>query len=152
EDPVTYRCVLDPETTPPSLDAYEPCDVTTTFVDLEDGVHTLYVYATDLAGNSDPTPATYTWLIDSTFPETEITDGPPTLTGPTDGATFVYVDPVTPSTTTFECSLDGAEWTRCDDGTTTFAADQLAVGPHTLWVRTCVYEPVTRCDPTPAIW
>ncbi len=152
EDPVTYRCVIDPATTPPALVAYVACDATETFTGLSDGTHTIYVYATDVAGNVDPTPATYTWLIDTTFPETEITDGPPTLTSPTEGAAFDFIDPVTPTHTEFECRLDGGEWTRCDGGSTDYEADELTLGGHEFQVRACRYEPVVKCDPTPAIW
>ena len=42
---------------------------------LPDGTYTFCVRATDVAGNLDPTPATRTFTIDTTPPET-------TLTGP----------------------------------------------------------------------
>jgi hypothetical protein len=73
---------------------------------LASGSHTFQVRATDQAGNTDPTPATYTWTIDLT---------PATVTGvsPANGATVATsatvtaafseaIDPATISTITFE--------------------------------------------------
>lgn len=41
------------------------------------GSHTFQVKATDGLGNTDPTPASYTWTVDSTAPDTTIDSGPP---------------------------------------------------------------------------
>ncbi|MFO0748591.1 MAG: MopE-related protein [Myxococcota bacterium] len=152
KDPVTYKCVLDGPRNPPAPQDFKPCNVSETYTGLADGFHRIVVYAIDEAGNADPTPAKYEWIIDTTFPETEITTGPPTLTGPTTPADFTYRDPVTPANHLFECSLDGGEWTECDDGATSYPADDLGVGQHELQVRTCVTIPLEQCDPTPAIW
>ena len=40
--------------------------------DLADGRHTLTAYATDEAGNIDPTPVSFTWTVDSTAPTTTV--------------------------------------------------------------------------------
>ena len=144
----SYLCALDPATTPP--EAWEPCDATLLVTGLTDGTHTLWVAAVDGAGNVDPTPATYTWLVDTIAPDTEITSGPPARTGPDDGATFAYRSPDEPALTTFECRLDGGAWAACDGGATTVAAEGLAVGGHVLAVRAC--DPASGlCDPTPAV-
>jgi hypothetical protein len=52
------------------LDGGSPFDATSplTFSSLADGVHTLVLFATDQAGNTDPTPATYTWKVDTVGP------------------------------------------------------------------------------------
>jgi uncharacterized repeat protein (TIGR01451 family)/MYXO-CTERM domain-containing protein len=42
-----------------------PCTDPVTFVGLSEGPHTLQVRAIDVAGNVDPTPATFTWFVDA---------------------------------------------------------------------------------------
>ncbi|MCC6623573.1 MAG: DUF11 domain-containing protein [Deltaproteobacteria bacterium] len=152
EAPVTYRCVLDGPRNPPAPGDYGPCDVNMTYPDLADGFHRIFVYAIDEANNADTTPAVYQWIIDTTFPETQITTGPPTLVGPGAPAAFTYRDPVTPANQRFECALDEGAWEACDGGATSYAADELGLGTHELHVRTCVVAPLVQCDPTPAIW
>ena len=46
----------------------EGCASPQTFNDLFDGSHTFEVIATDIAGNSDPSPATRTWVVDTGGP------------------------------------------------------------------------------------
>jgi hypothetical protein len=53
DEPATFECALDGS-------GYRPCSATTTFHNLGGGVHTLLARATDMAGNTDPTPATLT--------------------------------------------------------------------------------------------
>lgn len=56
EGGVTYQCNLDGA-------GWQACDATYTTPVLSDGSHTLGVRATDLSGNTDTTPATFTWDI-----------------------------------------------------------------------------------------
>lgn len=56
--PVTYECNLDDA-------GFVPCTPTFTTPALGSGPHTLEVQATDAAGNTDTTPATYTWTINA---------------------------------------------------------------------------------------
>ena len=56
ESPVTYQCSLDGA-------AFVTCPPSYTTTALADGIHTLAVRATDAAGNTDGTPATFTWAI-----------------------------------------------------------------------------------------
>lgn len=71
---ITYQCqvVSGIGTTAPST-GWEPCDSPyTTTTTLTDGLtYTMWVRAHDAAGNRDPTPARYSWLVDWTRPETE---------------------------------------------------------------------------------
>ena len=62
ETGATFECKLDDG-------AYETCDSPRDYTGLGDGGHTFYVRATDAAGNPDPTPATYAWVIDTSAPQ-----------------------------------------------------------------------------------
>jgi len=163
---VTYFCALDPLAAQlgtngePLLTAYSACTATVTFDGLADGTHTLWVYVKDQVGNVGTCRASYTWLIDTRFQETEITDGPTPLIGTGEVSTLDYIDPTDEQLFTFECSLDGAVFTRCDGAGTivgdggTLDYDNLPVGKHSFLVRACDFtkaEPV-QCDPTPAQW
>jgi hypothetical protein len=57
----TFSCSLDGG-------AFSSCPAPKTFTGLSDGSHTFQVRATDLAGNTDPTPASKTWTIDTSNP------------------------------------------------------------------------------------
>ncbi|MFT7579290.1 MAG: putative repeat protein (TIGR01451 family), partial [Myxococcota bacterium] len=153
EEGVEFECVLDPSTTPPADQDWADCAATVTYAQLTDGRHAVWVRASDAAGNTDASPEECDWTIDTTFPETEITDGPPSETSPAEGAELDYIDPTDGTITTFECQLDGMGWTRCDDYTQSYTGGELALGEHTFEVRTCLVD-LDRCDPTPAfhVW
>ena len=141
-----YMCALDvvgPCPAPGNV-AYTTCASPYAY-DLPDGEHTLCVYVVDSTGTVDPVPATSTWVIDTTPPETAIETAPADVTSATT-AVFTYVDPDAPATDTFECRLDGGEWVACDGKTVSYS--DLADGTHTFEVRT-VDENGNR-DPTPA--
>jgi len=146
--PSAWWCALDPGDAEPS---YVPCNAAPTFDGLADGVHTLLAYCVNEAGTPDPTPASTSWVIDTTFPETAYTSQPASLVSPTDVNAFTYQDPTDVERTTFDCSLDGAAWTPCDGGA--LEAGPLAEGTHHLAVRACERkETGDQCDPTPAVY
>ena len=62
----TFECALDDE-------AYSTCASPQAYSDLSNGSHTFYVRATDAASNVDPTPASRTWMVDTTTPPPEST-------------------------------------------------------------------------------
>ena len=93
-------------------------------------------------GNTDLTPASYTWSIDTTAPDTVIDSAPPASTTSTT-ATFTFH--ATDGSTNFECSLDGATFASCSSGVTYTG---LAVGSHTFQVR--AKDGLGNTDPTPA--
>src|SRR5262249_39189344 len=117
----TFDCSLDGG-------AFGPCSSPTTYTGLVDGSHTFRVRATDLAGNSDPTPAERTWTVDATSPETTITSGPSGTTA-SGSPTFEFM---ASEPSTFECSLDAGSWTSCSSPKTYTG---LADGSHTFRVR-----------------
>ena len=119
----TFECSLDGE-------PFAACTSPVEFTGLALGAHTLLVQAIDLAGNVDPTPASYTWtIVDETAPETTIGSGP---VDPTSSTTASFTFSASEAGSTFECSLDGAPFAMC--GLTADYAE-LAEGPHTLAVR-----------------
>ncbi|MHA2609775.1 MAG: Ig-like domain-containing protein [bacterium JZ-2024 1] len=69
----TFTCSLDGA-------GFSPCTSPVNFSNLSEGQHTFRVRATDLSGNTDPTPATHTWNIDHTGPTINLTQFPPSLT------------------------------------------------------------------------
>ncbi len=136
--PATFECALDGAgfalcTSPVSLEA------------LSDGFHTFQVIATDALGNEDPTPASYTWTI-QTQPGTVILDtailSGPTLTTTSTSATFELQSVLG---TAFECALDGAAFAAC---TSPASYAGLALGTHTFDVR--ALDASGTADPTPA--
>ena len=56
-EPSSFLCQLD------GAAPAEPCSSPKTYVNLPPGNHTFAVWATDLMGNADPTPATRSWTI-----------------------------------------------------------------------------------------
>ncbi len=140
EAPVTFTCALMPAGMAPQAWDYPPCAATTT-VDVAPGDYVMWVYATDAAGTSDATPATWAWTVSSDAPDTVITDGPASVVSSGD-ASFTFESPT--GHAHFECRVDGGAWFACDAGTWT--AD-VADGAHTFEVRACDGD---VCDATPA--
>jgi uncharacterized repeat protein (TIGR02059 family) len=102
----TFECRLDAGT-------WTACTSPATIGPLADGPHTFDVRATDPAGNTDATEASWTWLVDLTPPNASLSDpgrnvrGPVALTSTQDdpGATASGV-----ATVTYEYSTDGSSW------------------------------------------
>ncbi|MEZ4366036.1 MAG: hypothetical protein R2939_07085 [Kofleriaceae bacterium] len=133
EPGVTFECSLDGA-------AWVPCaDLLGTV--LADGSHTVLVRGVDAAGNIDPTPAEFTWTIDSTPPETSVTAAPRAI-GNQPTSTFEFGP--AEAGTTFMCSLDGAAFEPC---TSPLVVGPLADGDHTLVV--VATDAAGNVDPTP---
>lgn len=85
---------------------FSPCSSSRSYADLKEGKHTFDVISTDYAGNSDPTPASYSWIIDIT-PPTIVASAPADGTkdlieNPTISVTFNEpIDPLTVNSSTF---------------------------------------------------
>ena len=86
--------------------------------------------AVDAAGNADPTPATHTWTVDTTAPDTTI---PLTPADPSSNTTPTFGFGSSQSPATYECRLDGGGWSSCPTPHTVTPA--LADGSHTLEAR-----------------
>ena len=66
----TFECKLD-------NGAFTTCSSPQIYNGLSEGNHSFQVRAKDLAGNTDQTPASFSWMIDIIPPETTITSNPP---------------------------------------------------------------------------
>ena len=129
-----------------SLDnaGYLPCMSGGSFGPVGDGAHAFAVRARDRAGNVDPSPAIYAWIVDTSTPDTQILGGPSGPTGATT-ATFTFFSPDAGGGATFQCALDGGAFAACTSPRTYTGLTEAA---HTFAVR--VRDAVGNFDPSPA--
>jgi hypothetical protein len=107
------------------------CESPLTLDALADGEHTFTVAVTDGVGNTDPSPATRTFTVDTTAPQTAVEVGPANGSTTADSTpTFEFSSGEAGST--FSCSLDGGEAFSC---ASPFTPGALGDGVHTLTVR-----------------
>jgi hypothetical protein len=135
-----FECRLDSGT-------WAACTSPQNLASLSDGSHTFSVRARDNAGNTDATPASVTWTVDSNLPETVLVSTP-AANSPSNNASFTFLgtDNTAPaSAITFECRLDGGAWAAC---TSPKSYTGLSDGPHTFEVRSV--DNGGNADPTPA--
>jgi hypothetical protein len=100
--------------------------------------------STDSQGNIDRIVPFVTWEVDTSAPDTVITQSPAATTNQTT-ATFFFSG--VPAQSGFQCSLDAAPFTGCTSGDT-FTG--LGPGMHMFEVR--AYDAVGNADATPASW
>ncbi len=122
--------------------AFAPCSSPYTTAALGDGQHTLEVRATDAAGNTDASPASRTFTVDTAPPETTIDSGP---TGMVTDATPTFAFSSSEPGSSFECRIDTAAFAACSSPLTTATLDE---GAHTFEVR--AIDPAQNTDPSPA--
>src|SRR5829696_2561327 len=99
----TFECSLDGG-------AYASCTSPKSLSNLTDGSYTFAVKATDAAGNTDATPASYTWTVDTAAPDTSITAKPSDPSNST-SANFTYSS--SEGGVLFECKLDFESFGPC---------------------------------------
>jgi hypothetical protein len=116
----TYTCQLDAFT--------ESCQPNKGYANLSDGQHTFTVTAIDAAGNSDPTPESYTWTVDATGPDTFIDQKPGDPSGP--DVTFTYTSGG--DAVGYRCTLDSGTTVDCNGGSKSYTG--LSSGSHTFEV------------------
>ena len=134
EPDVTFECSLD-------AGPFSTCEFVYEFAfeEFEVGQHTFRVRATDFEGNTDPTPATYTWVVTGIV--TTVTGGPayepsgepgePANGGETTDTTAVITFEANVADATFICSIDLGPFTAC---TSPVTYTGLAVGEHLFQV------------------
>lgn len=120
------------------------------YTDLDDGTYTFEVRAHDALGNTDATPVSRTFTVDTTAPDTAITAGPSGTVGPGD-VTFTYEGTPADDTDRFECRLRTADdddpvFASCPDEGRTYS--DLADGTYTFEVR--AIDAVDNTDLSPA--
>jgi MYXO-CTERM domain-containing protein len=135
EQGTTFECSLDGA-------AFSACTAPVTYPSLSEGQHTFQVRARDAQGNTDTTPASYTWTLDLTTPETSITSAPDAFSSQT-SATFAFS--TNEAGATLECALDSTTFSPCTSPAT---YSNLGEGEHTFQVRS--RDVASNMDPTPA--
>ncbi len=140
-----FECSLEPQGTAVSFSA---CASPKTYSSLADADYVFAVRATDLAGNVEAEPTSFSWqvdnsLADTTPPETAIDSKP---SDPSDSATASFAYSSNEPGSSFECTLDGAAFASCPAGGVSY--DGLGDGPHSFQVR--AIDPEGNVDPTPA--
>jgi len=124
ESTATFECQL-------NTGGWAVCPSPQTLSSLADGSHTFEVRAKDTLGNTDATPESYTWTVDTTAPSTTLTSTSKP-TNPSNVATASFEFSSDDSTATFECKLDTGGWAVC---TSQHTLSGLADGSHTFEVR-----------------
>jgi hypothetical protein len=120
------------------------CESPKAFTDLAEGPHTATFRTEDAAGNRDLTPATLTFTVDTTPPDTQISSGPSgTIT--TDEATFAFAGDPGTDTAKIQCRIDSGTFADCASPRT-FSG--LTDGLHTATFR--AEDAAGNQDPTPA--
>ncbi len=140
----SFECRLDGPGS--ATEAFASCTSPRSFTNLADGDYTLRVRATDEVSNTDPTPATRSFTVDTTAPQTTINSGPSGLTADND-PTFAFSSEAGAS---FECRLDGPgpATGTFDPCTSSRSYTNLADGNYTFRVRAS--DEVSNTDPNPA--
>jgi DNA-directed RNA polymerase specialized sigma24 family protein len=119
---------------------YEVCSSPKDYPGLDDGAHRFRVRAVDRAGNTDASPASRKWTVDTNPPETAIENGPPHVSHK-DTATFTVSSE---AGATFECRLDEHGWGECGQ------VSRLPDGKHVMRAR--AKDRAGNVDPSPASW
>lgn len=137
----SFECKLD-------AGAFEACTSPKALAGLGDGSHTFEVRAKDAVGNTDATPAAYTWTVDTTAPTTTLETQP---TNPSNSAapsfTFSGADPGGSGVASFECKVDAGAFAAC---TSPKSLSGLSNGQHTFEVK--AKDNAGNNDATPATY
>src|SRR6188508_3005545 len=124
---------------------------------ITDGTHTFEVLSVDNSTNSDPSPAQFTWNVDTVPPETTIlsaSDGNQSTVTIGQNTSSKLMTIVFSGNDTggvgvdhLECSLDGASFTVCTSPIQ-YTTPQITDGTHTFEVLSV--DNSTNSDPSPA--
>jgi outer membrane protein OmpA-like peptidoglycan-associated protein len=136
EGDATFECKLD-------TGGWATCASPKSYTGVTDGSHTFYVRATDAVLQTDASPDTYTWTVDTIAPAVPtIAKSPAAFSS---SSVFEFDTPAGGST---ECRIDGGTWTAC---TSPLTVTGLTDGAHTFAVRS--YDPAgNRSSAASATW
>jgi hypothetical protein len=145
----TFECRLDGS-------AFQSCASPTQLAALGNGSHTFDVRATDQAGNTDPTPASRTFVVavpsntgpsaDTQRPETTMTSQPAAKIKVRKAANVAFGFTANESAT-FACSLDSSLFEVC---TSPKQYSKVKPGNHTF--KVVATDPAGNIDSTPAVY
>ena len=135
----TFECRLDGG-------AWAVCTSPRSYASLADGSHTFQVRATDAAGQTDGTPASHTWTVDTAAPNTSLDTVPPDPSND-DSPSFGFS--ANEPGSSFQCRLDGGAWAACASPET---VGLLADGSHTFQVRATDAAGNVDGSPTSHTW
>ena len=135
----TFQCSIDGS-------AFVACSSPRVIAGLDAGEHTFAVRVRDAVGNFDPTPATRTWTVDVSPPNTTIIDGPE---GAVAAASASFTFTSNEQGVTYECRIDNQPFAAC---TSPFNAMNLAQGAHTFAVRATDSAGHTDASPATRSW
>jgi lysophospholipase L1-like esterase/sugar lactone lactonase YvrE len=120
---------------------FDTCGSPQPYSSLGQGAHTFEVRATDQANNTDQTPASRSFTVDTIAPETQIDSGPSgTTNDPTPTFTFHSSEAAS-----FQCKINLSNYSSCSSPKTTF---HLSDGSRTFYVR--AIDQAGNVDMTPA--
>ena len=131
----TFACTLN-NTPLPS------CPASQQLGPLADGLYTFRARAKDVAGNEDGSPATLSFIIDATAPDTTITGGP---SGETNDPTPTFTFTSSEAGGSFTCAIDNVSTGPC---TTNTPVSAVGDGLHTFTVTAT--DAAGNTDPSPA--
>jgi hypothetical protein len=118
----TFQCRLDGA-------PWVTCTSPQQYTALAEGVHTFQVRAVNAGGEVDPTPASASFTVEATQPQTTITSAPNGRV-PIGEISISFAS--TEAGSAFQCSLDGAAYSPCSSPD---VIKDPAAGPHTFNVR-----------------
>lgn len=138
----SYECRLDAA-------VFSPCPLggPAEYTGLAEGSHTFQVRGVNASG-PDPTPASYTWVVDTVAPTATI-DTHPADPSPGTSAQFTYHAP-NEIGSTFKCSLDGEPASSCQAAGITYHG--LLDGEHTFAVEATDGAGNQQPTPTEFTW
>ena len=119
----TFECMLDTDF------VFTVCSSPKSYTGVADGQRTFQVRAAAPFGDADPTPATYTWTVDTIPPRVSVDTGPSGVVMSTSAA-FTFSS--NEQAVTYQCQLDGAGFAAC---ASPLSYTSLAQGAHSLDLR-----------------
>jgi hypothetical protein len=137
----TFQCQLDGG-------SFDPCASPFTYTALASGAHTFAVMGTDLIGNSEPAPASSSWVIDTESRIALLANTPPALTNSTTATIQVFGAGVI----AYRYRLDAGAYSADFDPSIAISLKGLADGAHSLSVLGKDASGTYQSSPTSIVW